>query len=198
MSALSRARRSAVCFLLVFSFSLYLFSSPPRILLITLVSSLIHEAAHILTAKLFGREIHAFRFSFTAYRPDLGSGGAFSCAAICFAGPLSNVALIFISFLTLGKSSSVAGEIAGINLCLALFNLCVLPGSDGEGIARAFLCSVIKKRAAEAVVNILCLFFSFSFFLLFSYRFFITGTGFFPFFCSFAFLLSSTSRFLQE
>jgi Zn-dependent protease len=85
-----------------------------------------------------------------------------------------------------------------VNAALAAYNLTPVPFSDGGGILRCVLGAFLGERIGGGMCSVLELVFSFAFFVFFSYRFFALGTGFFPFFCSFVFVMVSIQAFYVE
>ena len=79
---------SSLYFFVIF---VYLYSAPPKIAVISIVFSVLHETAHVLTAKLLGRRTDTFRLSFFGLYPDLSEGSRSSCIAIFAAGPAVNL-----------------------------------------------------------------------------------------------------------
>ncbi len=180
---------------LFFCLSLYIISSPPRIMLLTLLFAFLHEAGHLICAKLLGRRIKILDFSFSGLRPSVSSGGASSCLLIYLSGVWVNLLFAVCAWLVIrGWQSDIIFDVFIINALLFLYNVMPVPFSDGDGIMRCALSLVF----CEGIVNFICtalnIIFSFIFFLFFSFRFFMLGEGVFSFFCSAVFLLASIER----
>lgn len=179
-------------FFLIFFLLLTLVSSPPFIGISSAVCALFHEAAHILCARAFGRKIKPLSFSPTGLYPDVGRGSTLSQILIYAAGPFVNLAICAVCLLVLRSNySETVFSLFCVNAALALYNLTPVPFSDGGGIMRCVLTAFLGARVGGALCAMLELLFSFALFVFFSYRFFALGSGFFPFFCSFVFMLTS-------
>lgn len=124
-----------------------------------LVAVLVHEAAHAVTARLFGHEVHRVVADLwgghTTYDPSRGAPG--SAAAIAVVGPLSNGLLGVLAFALLpvvpeGVLAGLVGAFAFVNVLLAVFNL--LPGLplDGGQLVEAGVWKVTGSRPRARVV----------------------------------------------
>ncbi len=180
-----------------FVISLYLISAPPFICLVTVICAAMHEASHLLCAKLLGRRVSPLRMGVTGIYPDVGCGSALSCILIYAAGPLFNmlVCIFCLAFFKFFSYNDKMFEIFCANAALFCFNILPVPYSDGDGIVRTAFSFFLCSRIADFLCASLNLIFSFMLFVFFSYRFFIFGGGFFSFFCSFVFMIASVSRF---
>ncbi len=191
--------RAALYFCYIFTILLMMTVSEPFICISTAVCALLHEAAHVLCARALGRQVRPISFSLTGLYPDLGSGTALSCVMIYAAGPAVNLLLCVLCLITLRcEYAEWVFELFCVNGILALYNLTPLPFSDGGGILRCAVGRMLGARVGSAVCTGLELLFSFLFFVFFSFRFFYIGRGFFSFFCSFVFLLSSIQNASAE
>ena len=200
MIASSGGRASALlCFCYVFTILLMITASPPFICIATVLCALLHEAAHVLCARAMGRQVRPLSFSLTGLYPDLGEGGTLSCIMIYAAGPAVNLLIAVLSLLILrcGYNDRVF-ELMCVNAALALYNLTPVPFSDGSGIMRCVLTGLLGERVGGGLCAALELLFSFLFFVFFSFRFFQLGRGFFSFFFSCLFLLSSIQNTSAE
>lgn len=179
----------------IFIISLYIVSSPPRIMVLTLLFAAMHESAHIIMAKALGRGVSPFRFAFSGLYPDTSSGSVMSCLFIYAAGPLANLAaaLIALSILRRGISNAML-DVLSVNALLFFYNLLPVPYSDGDGIIRTAFSFFLSQKPTNIICALLNLLFSIAVFSLFSYRFLFLGTGLFSFFCSFVFMIESLDR----
>ncbi len=180
----------------IFMILLYILSSPPFICISTVICAAMHEMCHVLCAKALGRKnIRPLSFSATGLYPELGSGSTVSCILIYASGPAFNILVCAacLFFLRGGYSERIF-ELFCVNAALALFNLTPVPFSDGDGIMRASLSFFLGERVGGFLCSAVELFFSFLLFVLFSYRFFAFGAGFFSFFCSFIFVMSAIAK----
>lgn len=126
------------------------------IALFMIVSVLVHELAHALTARLFGASVDHIALTLwgghTQYRAE--RMGGLPSMLISLAGPASNLLLAALCWalatLTRGDEPSVAalfwGYSAWLNVALAVFNL--LPGlpMDGGRALEALLGAVLRDR----------------------------------------------------
>jgi len=182
----------------IFIISLYLVSSPPKIMLLTLLFSALHEAAHIICAKALGREVSPWRFSFFGLCPDTSSGSALSTLFIYASGPAVNLAVSLVSIAVMrGGGSDTLLYVFSINALLFVYNIIPVPFSDGDGIMRTVLSFFLSSTLVKYICAVLNVIFSTAVFSLFSYRFLFLGSGLFSFFCSFIFLFSSFERLLK-
>lgn len=119
-----------------------------------LISVLVHEAAHAVTARRFGFSVQRIVADFwgghTAYHGEQTKPGP--AAAVAFAGPMANAALAGAGWLALlGVESSIAGLLliafTYANAFVALFNL--LPGLplDGGFLLEALVWKFTGSRA---------------------------------------------------
>ena len=202
MSVAGRTASSSrvfIYFCYVFTVLLMMTSSAPFICISTAVCALLHEAAHVLCARALGRRVHPISFSLTGLYPDLGSGSALSCILIYAAGPVLNLLLCILCLLLLQCGyREWLFELFCVNAVLAIYNLTPVPFSDGSGILRCFTGGLLGERVGGVLCTGLELLFSFLFFVFFSFRFFYMGRGFFSFFCSFVFLMSSIQNASAE
>ncbi len=183
----------------IFVLMLYVLSTPPFICVSTLVCAFIHEICHIACAYALGRQVRPLAFSCVGLYPELGAGSDLSCILIYAAGPLFNVCVCFGCLCILKMTQSEwAFELFSVNAALAVYNLTPVPYSDGGGILNIALCFVLGRRRGGTVCYIIWLVCSFMLFVLFSFRFFIYGAGFFSFYCSFLFVMNSISRLSGE
>ena len=179
-------------FFLVFFVLLTLVSSPPFISIASALCALLHETGHLLCARALGRKVRPLSFSLTGLYPDVGYGTTLSCILIYAAGPLLNIVICAVCLLVLRSNwSDNLFSLFSVNAALGVYNLTPVPFSDGSGIMRCALGAFLGERVGDALCSGLELVFSFVFFVFFSYRFFAVGSGFFPFFCSFVFMLVS-------
>lgn len=183
----------------IFIILLYLFSSPPFICIGVLVCALMHETCHILCARALGRRVRILSFSPIGIYPDLDRGDEISAILIYASGPLFNilVCIFCLCFLHKGYSERVF-ELFCINAALAAYNLTPVPFSDGSGIMRIALTFFVGEQVGMLLCRMLELIFSFVFFVVFSWRFFVYGSGFFSFFCSFVFVIDCISHIKRE
>jgi stage IV sporulation protein FB len=103
---------------------------------LVIASLLIHEAGHLLAAKLCGVRVKAIGLCVKgAYlrRKDSKRAGAELLIAIC--GPLASILMFFI----LRGDLPVFHWVAQLNLVVALSNLLPIPSTDGARIARALV-----------------------------------------------------------
>lgn len=122
--------------------------------LLTFSIILLHELAHVLTAKHYGlavKNIELFPFGGVARLDGLMEVNSMVETRIAIAGPLSNLLLIVLTFwlraLGVIKGDFSLFFIQG-NLLLALFNLLPALPLDGGRIFRAFLAGRIGYRKA--------------------------------------------------
>lgn len=198
-SRISELKRFVLLSMYFFMISIYLYSSPPSVLLICIIFSALHELAHIAVAKIYGRRTSAFRLSFFGLHPDLSEGTRSSCIAIFAAGPVINlISLILCEYFFKSTHSDYLLISYSVNLLTLVFNLIPLPFSDGDGILRAIIgahSSCPRRKRLCAALNLISSLLVFSFF---SYRFLFLSKGLFSFFCSFVFLLVSVDRSFGE
>lgn len=123
-----------------------------------LVSVLVHEASHAMTARAFGLPVHRVVADLwgghTAYDPRLSTPG--KAAAIAVAGPVANVVLGGLAWVvslavTTGMSGRILFGFAFVNLLLAAFNL--LPGLplDGGQLVDALVWKVTGRRSSGLI-----------------------------------------------
>ena len=168
-------------------------------MLLTLLFAALHEAGHLICARLFGRKIKILDFSFSGLRPSVSSGSASSCLLIYLAGVWVNLLFAVCAWLALRVwQSDIMFDIFIINALLFLYNVMPVPFSDGDGIMRCALSLVFYERVVSFICTALNIIFSFIFFLFFSFRFFMLGEGVFSFFCSAVFLLASLERISEN
>ncbi len=180
---------------LFFCFSLYVISSPPKILLLTLAFSVFHEAGHIICAAALGRRVRILDFSFFGLQPSLSEGSALSCLLIYLSGVWVNFTFAVIFFFCFRNTQSdFFFNCFIINALLFLYNIMPVPFSDGDGIIRSALSCFLFENIVNFIAASLNIIFSFIFFLFFSFRFFLLGEGLFSFCCSCIFLLASISN----
>lgn len=183
---------SAAYFFFIFFVLLTLVSSPPFVCIASALCALLHETAHILCARAFGRKVRPLAFSLTGLCPDVGCGTTLSCILIYASGPFVNLVICAAClFILRSNYSETVFSLFSVNAALAVYNLTPVPFSDGGGILRCALGAFLGERVGGALCSVLELTFSFVFFVFFSYRFFTVGSGFLPFFCSFVFMLVS-------
>ncbi|WP_068397412.1 site-2 protease family protein [Kribbia dieselivorans] len=124
-----------------------------------LVTVLVHEAAHALTAQWAGLKVYRVVADLwgghTTYEP--GNAGPGKSALIAAAGPLANVALGLIALAVLplmpnGVARYLVGGFAFLNFILAAFNL--LPGLplDGGQLVQALVWRVTGDRNMGLIV----------------------------------------------
>lgn len=184
---------------LFFCFSLYIISSPPQIMLLTLIFAALHEAGHLLCAKILGRRIKILDFSFSGLRPNVSVGSASSCLLIYLSGVWVNLIFaVSALFIFRVRQSDIIFDIFVINSLLFLYNVMPVPFSDGDGILRCTLSLVLHESTVNFICTALNVLFSFIFFLFFSFRFFMLGEGLFSFFCSAVFMLASLERISEN
>lgn len=190
--------KAVICATYIFIISLYVVSSPPRIMIMTLIFSAMHESAHILCAKALGRDVSPFRFSFSGLYPDLSTGTPISTLLIYVSGPAVNlVAVITAMSILRGGYSDATLDAFCVNALLFIYNLLPVPFSDGDGIMRTTLSFFLCDKLVRIFCAVLNLVFSIAVFSFFSYRFLLLGTGLFSFVCSFVFMLASLERLFK-
>lgn len=183
----------------VFTLLLYLCSCPLFILITTLICALLHEGAHILSAKILGRRVNRPVLCPAGILPDVSYGGEISGILIYLAGPLLNICICILSLLFLHRAYDQRLFIVFcVNAALAVYNLTPIPYSDGSGIMKITLCFFLGGKVGGILCGCLELVFSFLFFVFFSYRFFALGAGFFSFCCSFVCVIHSLSHLGRE
>ncbi len=193
-NGISRHLRMLLYAMFFFFISLYIVSSPPHIMLLTLFFSALHEAGHIICAKVFGRKVKVLDFSFFGLRPHLSSGSSVSCFLIYFSGVAVNLTAALISLLFLRHGyNDILFDVFVINSLLFIYNVTPVPFSDGDGIMRCALSYFLSEGVVDLICGMLNILFSFAFFLFFSFRFFMFAEGLFSFSCSVIFLLCSIS-----
>ncbi|MBQ2863165.1 MAG: hypothetical protein IJE84_03230 [Clostridia bacterium] len=186
-------------FTYVFTLLLYLFSCPLFILVTTLICALLHEGAHILSARLLGRRVGHTVLCPAGILPDVSCGGEVSGILIYLAGPLSNICICIAALIFLHRAyDRHLFTVFCVNAALAVYNLTPIPFSDGSGIMKITLRFFLGERVGGVLCGCLELVFSFLFFVFFSYRFFALGAGFFSFCCSFVCVIHSLSHLGRE
>lgn len=129
--------------------------------LLLMVSVLIHELAHAMSARAFGYHVTGVTLwamgGYTTYRSS-EEHSASREAAIALAGPAANLAIAAVAWMTspLLPSGSIVGLIlwalALANLFIGLFNL--LPGSplDGGAIVKSVVWGITGSQTRGQVV----------------------------------------------
>ncbi len=135
-------------------------------LFIAAAAALIHEAGHVLAAKLFGVPSAGGKNIFfgLSLKYDFSTVSFFKEAAVSFAGPLFNVAAFALTFIVSKHPGTHAVFFMFSNLSLALFNLLPVSPLDGSGILKALLMNVAPPDVAERIVAWTSAVFSLAFF----------------------------------
>lgn len=136
---------------------MFVWASPGMVAVIFL-SILAHELAHTFVANRLGYRVRRVYIDifFGAAEIDLEYCSERDLIPIVAAGPLSNLALFFISlawagaFPAAGAFTTFLTEMATVNLILFIFNILPIYPMDGGRIARAFLMMKMRSDRAKA------------------------------------------------
>ena len=113
----------------------YLFShwliSLAGTLFLGLTAMILHEFGHVATSMMVGIRVKSVGLCLKGMYVVRESGSPMKNLLISLAGPLTNVALILIFW---GHSP----KFVLANVCLAVFNLVPIKGSDGDRALRCF------------------------------------------------------------
>ena len=136
--------------------------------LLVLSAAIIHEAGHILTAKLFGvkRVKSAAGLFSMSLKYDFSKSPYYVESAVGFAGPLFNIAACCICAAFGGCRSLTGVFFVFSNAALALFNLMPISPLDGFGIVGAVFSEIAPPDTVIRVSRVISSLFSFAFFVL--------------------------------
>ncbi len=127
-------------------------------ILVIFFSLIVHELLHIVVAIKKGikiKEIEFFPFGGLAKFEDFIGHNPTQEMLICIAGPLINLIIAGIFFITniFIKHTYIVGYIIKVNLCIGLFNLLPVLPLDGGRIFRAILaCKFGLKNATNKLL----------------------------------------------
>lgn len=128
-------------------------------LIISFISIMLHELAHVLVAKSKGSDFNNFQLHIYGSKVELMDLDELSDKdklLIYIAGPLSNIILAII-FLGIGfyTSSVVIKSVVSINIGLAVFNLLPSYPLDGARCLEIILSKKILYKRAKEIISIL-------------------------------------------
>lgn len=128
-------------------------------LIISFVSIMLHELAHILVAKIKGSAFNNFQLHIYGSKVELMDLDELSDKdklMIYIAGPLSNI-LLSIVFLVIGLyiSNTVVKNIVSVNVGLAIFNLLPSYPLDGARCLEIILSKRILYKRAKEIISII-------------------------------------------
>ncbi len=108
-------------------------------LFLGLSAMVLHEFGHIVTSLMVGIRVKSIGLCMKGMYIVREAGSPAKNMLVSLAGPMTNVALIFLFWNT-------SSTFALANLCLAICNLAPVKGSDGE---RALLCYEQMQRESS-------------------------------------------------
>lgn len=130
-----------------------------KALVISFVSIILHELAHILVAKIKGSSFNNFQLHIYGSKVELMDLDELSDRdklMIYIAGPLTNIILSIIFFIiSFYTSSVVIKSIVSINIGLAAFNLLPSYPLDGARCLEIILSKKILYKRAKDIISII-------------------------------------------
>jgi Zn-dependent protease len=96
-------------------------------LLLGVLAMLLHEAGHLVTSLMVGVKVKSVGLCLKGMYVVRDAGSPAKNMLISLAGPLTNVALLFLFWHT-------SPTFTAANLCLAICNLLPIQGSDGDRV----------------------------------------------------------------
>ena len=141
-----------------FSLILLLFCfNKEKVLLQTVLFSVLHEIGHLIALRIFKVEIEAFSLSLfggNISRKTLNSTKYLQDVLIYFSGPFLNLFLYIIFILFYNNSDFyLYKELATVNLFICLFNLLPFYSFDGGKILLSVFKIFFSEKASEAIVT---------------------------------------------
>ncbi len=157
---------SAVIAVLALSLAVYILRGTSYALLF-LMSAFIHEAGHMVAAKLFNvRRVRLDDVFSLSVRYDFSGSTFFAEAAVSAAGALFNVIACILCF-ALGKAATLNGVFFVFsNSALAMFNLMPISPLDGFGIITSLMSEIFPPNTVSLIAKTVSVTFSLAFFLL--------------------------------
>lgn len=155
-----------VSFLVIFVTMLSITASPHPIILI--ICYLIHEAGHLVFAKITGTSVKKMKASSfklcihydtskISYKKEL---------LVCMGGIIFNVFFAVVPYLAFFKITDTVSFFSICNLSLAIMNLCPVDTLDGGGILKSLLKCLIDETKAERLCKSLSFLFTIAMWLL--------------------------------
>lgn len=143
------------------------FMNGVRYVLIVAAAAVIHEAGHVVAAKIL--KVPSLGGSGTflglSLKYDFSSSSFAAEAVVSAAGAVAGIIACVITVAVRHPPGTYAVFFIFSNLSLALFNLLPVSPLDGSGILRALLSSVMSANTAEKVFARISAVFSLSFFV---------------------------------
>lgn len=128
------------------------------------LSALVHEVFHIIFLMFFRCRIIGIKLVIGTvgieYEENLNTTERIIAL---IAGPFANLLLAMISYILNNK------ELCAINIILALYNLLPIRGVDGGSVIECLIARFFGDRCANIILNILTIFVSLAFLVLFGY-----------------------------
>lgn len=160
-------------FLLLLSFLFYI---NKKIILISIVSSIIHELGHIFALTYFGKnitkiKIDAFNFAITKNESIINKN--LENLLITISGPILNLIVAIISYFFYMKSNKYSNTLYLLsinNFFMFILNICPVKNLDGGNLLYNFLLKKTDPGTASKMLDI----FSFLFIIPFAIFGFIT------------------------
>lgn len=148
---------------------LFLVTEKFKICLISLLCSLLHEAAHITAIVLLGGEISSVSLSVLGgniSRKNTKALSLFSESIICICAPIVNI-LLYLIFINYRKYTLFAQ----INLVIGIFNLLPFYSFDGGEFLKLLLTALVNDSFAKKLIYICSVIIAllFSVFSIYSY-----------------------------
>ena len=148
--------------LLILSFLLYI---NKKIILISVVSSLIHESGHILALICFGKnitkiKIDAFIFTITKNYTMLNKN--LENLLITISGPILNLMVAIVAYFFYIKSNKCSNTLYLLsinNFFLFILNICPVKNLDGGNLLYNFLLKKTDPGTASKILDIFSLLF---------------------------------------
>lgn len=145
------------------------------IVLLAIPAFLIHEAAHIIAAELFGCRVSAFTVMPTGGTLEMDNLDRTSTPQLCFIysfAPLTNI-MLYSLFYAIGirSNSLVSLQFSLVNGFIAIFSFLPIYPLDGGNILKTLLCVKFDERRVIKILYSLNIAFSSSLILVFIYSF---------------------------
>lgn len=122
----------------------------------SILAALVHEAGHLLAARLQKIPLVSLRFDVLGARLDVGDRliGYREEWLLCAAGPLTSL-LLSLLMAPLWRFGSFFFAVSCASFLLGLLNLLPVRGFDGGRMAEAFLCRFFGARVGFSVMTLI-------------------------------------------